>query len=247
MTGCQQEDDFQDQKSLLENVSLELEEYIMAGLDFQHTVNTFNDEIKKIDFSKLNIHLDSKGNKTVYIPTSVSIEEKARVFNEKKRLVLEKCPEIASFSSKTMNNYFQESIQNSVNINNKMLELGISADKPRLKKGTVENFDNSDDYCAYLAEYVNSANYVETFLVVFEDGSAITYTDNRNTSSTCYDPGFSQSGDQWYVNGYPNKPVSYVAHTHVNSDTPSPADITFRDDHPGLNTAIYYSGDMSWY
>jgi proteasome lid subunit RPN8/RPN11 len=166
---------------------------------------------------------------------------------KKRKVLLEKYPQFVSLNIESKQNYLQRCVKNSLNINEKLLGLGIKVNQPKLKRGTVESFNNSDEYCSYLAAYVSSDNYVETFLVVFTDGTAITYTDNRNTSSTVFSPGFSQSNDIWYVNGYPNRPVSYVAHTHLYSTTPSSADIAFGNNHPGLSVAIYYSGTMSYY
>jgi hypothetical protein len=85
ITGCQKEENFYDQQQYLLENSLELEEYIIAGVDFQHALNTFNTEIKNINFSQLNTSKDTKGNLIVYIPTSVSIEEKSNILNEKKK------------------------------------------------------------------------------------------------------------------------------------------------------------------
>jgi hypothetical protein len=247
MAGCQKEENVYNSPDLLDNSSLEIEEYIIAGLDYQHTLNLFNKEIQTIDFLKLSTHQDSQGNMIVNIPISVSIEEKILIFNEKKKLLLEKCPQIASLAPETICNYFQGVARNSSNITRKILDLGLDINTPRLKKGTVETFNNSSEYYTYLASYVNNSNYVETFIVIFTNGTAITYTDNRNTSSTCYSPGFTQSNGQWYVNGYPDKPVARVAHTHIYSNTPSPADIAFKNNHPGLSTGIYYSGAIYSY
>ncbi|GHT24539.1 hypothetical protein FACS189430_09610 [Bacteroidia bacterium] len=82
LVGCQEREN--NDIELLDESSLEIEEYIIAGLDYQQALNIFNSEIKNIDFSRIEKSIDVKGNIIVKIPTSVSIEEKARTFNEKK-------------------------------------------------------------------------------------------------------------------------------------------------------------------
>jgi hypothetical protein len=247
--GCSKEDGLSDDyldESIVNSVALE--EFIVAGFDYQHSLAVFESEVRNIDFSKLETSVDSKGNMVVNIPTSVSIEEKAEILNMKKQVLIETHPQFISMELTLKQKYLQSSIKQSLNVNSKLLEIGINYNLPKLKAGTVESFDNSEEYCSYLASWVTGSNYVETFLVVFTDGSAITFTDNRNTSSTCYSPGFSQSNNgQWSVNGYPNRTVAYVAHTHIYSDNPSGSDLSFRDNHPGLTVAIYYSGTMSFY
>jgi hypothetical protein len=134
-------------------------------------------------------------------------------------------------------------------INALLLDLGMKDNLVRLKSGSVENYSGMGDLYNYLATYVNTGNssYVEVFIIVLQNGSALTWIDTRNTSSSCFDPGFHKIGSQWYVNGNYTDPVSYVAHTHLYSSTASPADNSFKTLYPGLATYIYYSGSMTSY
>jgi hypothetical protein len=244
MTGCQKEENISNQ-DILENSSLEIEEYIIAGLEYQHALNIFNNEIKNIDFSKLDTYQDSKGNTIVNIPTSVSIEEKTKIFNEKKKLLLDKCPQIVLLTSDIRMDYFQQCIQNSININKKALELGININRVRLKGFSLE-LHNDNDYCTYLDAQLsnNNSNYVEIVLNLFEDGTSMTYIDSRNSPSGCYFPALYRkaSNNKWYVMIHDNSPISYIAHTHRYSSNPSPEDIASKVDYPGLEHRIYTSG-----
>lgn len=241
MVGCQQEDDIynQTQTELLDNVSFELEEYMIAGLDYQYALNIFNSEIKNIDFSKLNTFQDPERNTIVNIPTSVSIEEKAKIFNEKKKQLLDKCPQIISFSSQTRRDYFQQRMQNSSNISKKMLDLGIHINQPRLKGFSYESFSNND-HCTYLDSQIASTGYVEIVLMVFEDGTSVAYIDDTFTSTTCNYPPLAKQNGKWYWSGYSSSAISYIAHTHRYSSSPSPSDYDY--NYPGLQQGIYTSG-----
>jgi hypothetical protein len=246
MTGCQEEANPDNNQELLDNSSLEIEEYIIAGLDYKHALDIFNSEIKDIDFLKLSTSQDSKGNTVVYIPTSVNIEEKSEIFNEKKKLLLDKCPQIISLASTIRRNYFQQHIQNSSAINEKVLELGIVINQPRLKDWSYENHTN-DSYCDYLDTHLKSSEYVEIVLIVYEDGTTITYMDSRNTSTECWYPVLYKkvSTGKWYtMSPLPtNSPISYIAHTHSNNDTnASSTDIANSALYPGLTEYIYTSG-----
>ena len=68
--------------------SPELEEYVIAASDFQHSLNAFAHEMNKVDFSNLEIVQDSAGNYVTYLPgiiRSLRVEEKAQIMNEKRR------------------------------------------------------------------------------------------------------------------------------------------------------------------
>jgi hypothetical protein len=97
--GCSNENivSLQEQRDIPDKNSLELEEFIIAGLDYQHALNVFSDEVKKNDFSKIEPFKNSEGEMSVYIPTSICIEEKKAIMEEKKAALLEKYPQFLSF------------------------------------------------------------------------------------------------------------------------------------------------------
>jgi hypothetical protein len=243
LTSCHKEDNAYNSQDILDNSSLEIEEYIIAGLDYQHALNIFNNEIKNIDFSKLTTYQDSKGNTIVNIPTSVCIEEKVKIFNKKKKLLLDKCPQIVSISSDTRRSYIQKCLQNSSKVNEKALELGININQLRLKGFTYEMYSNNN-HCAYLDDQLssNNSNYVEIILIVFENGRSMTYIDSSFTSSTCFYPPLYKNNttNKWYTSLYNSSPIDYIAHTHRGSSEPSSDDYDY--NYPGLRQGIYTSG-----
>jgi hypothetical protein len=95
LTGCQKGDN--NSQDILDNSFSEIEEYIMAGIEYQHALNAFNKEIKNIDFSKLNTYQDSKGNIIVDIPTSVSIEERLGFLMKRNNCYLINVPKLFRF------------------------------------------------------------------------------------------------------------------------------------------------------
>jgi hypothetical protein len=238
LQGCTNEDEAYTENDITNSIAME--EYVIAGLDYQQSLNTFNNEIRNIDFSKLKSYQDTKGNIVINIPTSVCIEEKEKIFNEKKKALLEKYPQIVSFSSKTRLNYFQKCIRNSSNINSKILELGIPINQPRLKEYIYETFDNND-YIAYLDSQISNSNYVEIVLIVFEDGTVMTFIDSTNTSTKCTYPTLSKkTNGKWYTSLRDSSAILYIAHTHRYSNLPSPEDLADKLD--GLDERIYTSG-----
>ena len=87
--GCQK-DDYFDREKIDQTIatSPELEEYVIAASDFQHSLNAFAHEMNKVDFSNLEIVQDSAGNYVTYLPgiiRSLRVEEKAQIMNEKRR------------------------------------------------------------------------------------------------------------------------------------------------------------------
>ena len=225
--------------------SIEVEEFIIADIEFQQAFNTFREELKSIDFSKLEKTNDSEGVTVLHIPTSICIENKASELNEKKELLLAKYPQLNSFSSDVKQKCFEQSIANSPKISKKMLESGIGIHQARLKGGSVEFFTGGS-YCEYLATRVKSGDYVEVVLLVFKDGTVMTYVDEKATpyrsSMTLYN---SSLTGEWYSSYYTKSPIEVFIHTHTSGGRPSQSDI--KNKKPGLNSAIYYSGDIYYW
>ena len=236
MVGCQKEED--DNNNIINSV--EMEEFIIAAFHYQHALNLFNREIKKIDFFTLNTSQDPEGNTIVNIPTSVSIEEKAKILNDKKKLLFDKWPKIVSLSSLTRSGYIQQTMQNSSKVNKKMLEWGILINQPRLKGFTFESF-TCDNVSSYLDSQLASSGYVEVVIILFADGTAMTYIDDKNDANTANYPTIvKMSNGNWYFSLHSDSPISSIGHTHQYSDDPSTADQLTRFD--GLPEFIYTSG-----
>ena len=245
-TGCYKESDVEfdhNTASVIAN-SLELEDYIIAYTEFQEAFATFNTEIKNIDFSKLRKNRNTEGNLVMHIPTSVCIENKVNVLNEKKKLLINKYPELVSFSSEIRQKCFQQGVEKSLILSRKHLKSGINIYQPRLKSGSAEFFTNG--YCDYLADQVVSSNYVEVILLIFQDGTSMAYIDeNATVNSSSMDLYQHPSTGDWYSSYYLNSPIETFVHTHINSEYPSQVDIDNKLS--GLNYAIYYSGSMYYY
>jgi hypothetical protein len=226
--------------------SVELEDFIMADIEFQQAFSIFKKEIESIDLSKIKRTKTAEGKTVLYIPASICIEEKTSELNEKKRSLLAKFSQLSSSPIDIKRKYFEQSITNSVRISKKIIESGMNIHQPRLKGGAYESFSNSYDYCNYLSSYVAGSNYVEAVIIVFTDGTAIVYIDTQNTSAISYYPaGFlGYSNGNWYCSAN-SSPIAFIAHTHRYSGDPSIDD--YDTDYPGLMQAVYYSGDFHYY
>lgn len=241
--GCSQEEDtISDNFSTIMD-SPELEDFIVADIEFQQAFNTFKKEIKSIDLSKVKSTQNAEGVTVLYIPTSVSVENMASEFNAKKKLLLAKFPQLLSFSAEKKQKCFEQSITKSSMISKKMLELGINIHQPRLKGAFIEFFTGAN-YCDYLAAQVASANYVEVIVLIFANGMSMTYIGENATanSSSIY---LTQKGGptgNWYHSSYPDSHVVTYIHTHTDSGNASQIDINNKWE--GITHQIYYSGYM---
>lgn len=222
--------------------SPELEEYIIAGAEYREASNTFATELGKIDFSKLKFEEDLNGDRIIRIPISVSIEKKAMNFETKKNALFVKHPQFASMSPAIQYDYFQVCLRNSLNVNKKLLELGININHPLTKGGVSENYGSMDDVLKYLANWMEKSDYVEIVVIKYADGTIATYVDDRNTATEFHLPLETKNNDgkRYFPAGGSNSPVTYIAHTHKSGSEPQGKDeSTIR---AGITSAIYYDG-----
>jgi hypothetical protein len=254
MQSCSQDEDsvyLQEQRDIWDKSYFEMEEYIIAAFDFKQSLAVFDEELSKVDFSKLEVSYDTNGRKITRLPDSfvgsVSIDEKIQAFNEKRKALLEKSPQLASFTVEMNVKYFRQCIQSSSKVNGRLLELRINYFRPALKSGTVENWNGEDWFFLdqFLSSWVNNANFMELVIITFVDGSYATWIDEGNLADTCYVTiGTNPTTGQHYftdVDGY-NSPIASIAHTHQNSTTPSDADIKLKNKYPDIPNYIYYQG-----
>ena len=241
--SCQQYESDSIHEKVTEPV--ELEEYILSGLVFQHSLSQFKEEINKIDMLSLKPTIDSRGNVVMIIPTKISIENKSKVFNQKKKALLEKYPELKKLRSEKRQDVIKERTDNSLKITKALMELEYINDQPRVRSNPSEffftTFSDEEGAYAYLDQQIASSSYVEIVLIVFEDGQVMTYTTSDNDATTSFYPPLTQLTDEkWYSIFNSTSPVSYIAHTHRYSSEPSQEDIDNRYD--GLDERIYTSG-----
>jgi hypothetical protein len=245
-TGCYKESDTEFEDSVTDIIanSPELEDYIMADIEFQEAFNIFNTEIKNIDFSKLSNAQNAEENSVLYIPTSVCIESKANLLNEKKKLLISAYPQLNSFSPEVRQKCFQQALENSPTLSRKILESGINIYQPRLKGGSVE-FLNKDNFLPYLAQRVGSSDYVEVIILIFKDGTVMAYTDYNATpyssSITLYQ---NPTTGEYYTPYYAFSTVKTHIHTHTSGPEASSTDI--QNKKSGIEYKIYYSGSINY-
>lgn len=251
--GCEKEEYEQEPLDINILNSSELEEYIIAGADLQHSLAVFKSKMNKIDFSKLKVTYDTKGRKVVHFSPdlvgSIRIEEKVQIFNEKKEAIQNKFPQLISFRKGEAEKYFQESIKNSVKVRGAFLKLGMNISGPNLKSGDVETWYGAEDEVflkSYLDEWVNSENYVELYILYYEDGTMSTYQNPEATSSWTSIT-YQVSDDKMYFpEGGSSSEVISIGHTHRFSSNPSTEDLD--SDYPSsVERFIYYNWTYTYY
>jgi hypothetical protein len=251
MVGCQKEEYEPLNDSIIN--SSELEEYIIAGADFHQSLAIFEKEINKVDFSKLEITYNTDGGKIMRLPASVGsirIEEKNQIFNEKKQALHKKYPQFAFFTLDISKQYFQQCIQNSINVSGKFLELGINTFRPKLKndsEGSLTNYSGDEDisYMFWLLyNWVSNPNYVEVHIISYADGDYAIWIDDRNTPLSSHITVYGDGNGNWQHNG---RDISFISHTHGAGDNgpcASTKDRTSYSSTPGLERYIYYQGSF---
>ena len=260
--SCSQEDNLSSPSEALDPyiaTAPELEDYIEAGADFGKSMANFTTELKKINFSKLKVTYDSDGNEIIQLPAtfgSMEIEKKIQMYNEKKEVLYKQLPQFASLRNEMKNKYFQQCIQQSVNVVNKFSELKINV-RPLLKSDNEGDvffsnwlYGSEDDvlYNSYLNTWMSSSNYVELYLVIYQDGKITAYqsaTATSENSGNIHLDG-NTDGPYYFPTGGDNSQVTGLGHTHIYNSSPTyPVDYT--NIPSGLNRYIYYNGTLTKY
>ena len=250
--GCEKDEYEQDSLDKILLNSSELEEYIIAGADLQHSLAVFKSRLNKIDFSKLEVTYDAKGRKVVHLSPGLignfRIEEKVQMFNEKKEAIQNKFPQFVSFSEVEAKKYFQRSIENSVNVIGKFLKLGVNISGPKLKSASEYWYGDEDMVYmeSFLYNWINSEDYVEIAIFYYEDGTFWTYQFEDATSNSVNIQVYPGSDGKWYFpQGGSSSAVISIGHTHRFSSTPSTSDLNNRIS--GVTEFIYYNWGMYYY
>jgi len=100
LAGCQKEQENEPLDEAILNSS-EMEEYIIAGVDFIQSLAVYREKLTKIDLSQLEITQDAEGRKVMFLQEAVApltLKDEARIFEEKKEALLRKFPQFDSFS-----------------------------------------------------------------------------------------------------------------------------------------------------
>jgi len=240
-TGCQSEQEgltSSTDKAIVESV--ELENFILAGIEYQQVIKDFRNAIAKVDFSPL-IAQAKEGQKVIPLSGMPEIEGKYLELEQTRKDLLKKFPQFGHDTKQNRLLTLQKCENFSQVIARKLLDIDPSFSRPRLKRYTIENYANSTTLNNFLSSYVNSPNYVEIFMVVFEDGSAVTMLHNTNTTTECKAPTFYKEDDgKYHAPGY-NSPIAYVAHTHIYRSSASGEDSIYKQQSPDLICKIYYN------
>lgn len=252
--GCEKDEN---ERELLDKVILnssELEEYIIAGADLQHSLPIFKSRLNQIDFSKLEVTYDANGKKVVHLSPDLAckfrIEEKVQMFNEKKEALQKKFPQFVSFREDKAKKYFQKSIENSVNVIGAFLKLGINISGPKLKGSMDEWYygaENEVFMMDYLDDWSHNENYVELYILYYEDGTFGTYQNPGATSDSTHISGYVQNGNFYFPQGGSSSPVISLGHTHLNDPDPSEWDINHINTPEGVDRFIYYDWGFTYY
>lgn len=237
LLGCEKErtDDFFD--PAIAN-SPKMEAYVIAKYDLQQSIIDLRTYLGRIDLSKLE-WVEENGRMVMHLPgIPPKIEAKVAALNEANSALLSEFPQIASFSSQTKGDYLQYCTQNSVAVNNRLLDLGINAYQVTTKRF----IDEWGDVMDFLDDHMGSPNYVEVTIIGYADGGSYIYIDPRNTAKGSYSPDLTMiNGVAHYPEGGNNSAVVMIAHTHRNS--PDASDFDKQAVYPpGVVGAIYYDG-----
>ena len=130
--SCQKQD-YIEEEDYLDPVllnSTELAEFVIAGVEYQHTMNTLQATISKVNFSEMKFIEKSNGIKVMQLPFILNFKNKSQLLNNKKQSLLAKYPQFASLTKKEKYEYFQNCFKNSTYVNRKLLELGINISQP---------------------------------------------------------------------------------------------------------------------
>lgn len=199
--------------------------------------------------------LDPSGNMVIYLPSKIDIKGKIKVFNQTKKTLLGKYPDFKRAGTEKRLDYINERVNNSIKIA-KVITLSLeTSNQPRLKSGETEYSFNSysslSDSYDFLDSQIESDDYVEVHLVVFQDGSVMTVTSNKNTPTHSFILlGTHESTGNIYLRdglgGFAySKPIAWIAHTHHIPGSPaSETDRNSQNKYPGIGWYIYNSGGI---
>jgi len=231
--------------------STELEEFVIAGIDFYQSLAIFSEGLKKLNYFDLEVTYDAEGREIRHIPPAlignIRIEEKIYALNIQKDKLRKKYPQLISFRKDIGGKYIEHSIKHSVNVKTEMLRMGIDIARPKLKNGN-EPWDVILSWFAedlpilfnQLMNWVNSSGYKELAILVNVDGSFTTYLDPAATDTSCSVP-FDIINGKRYFGG---KQVWGFGHTHKYSPSPSDADSASARNRPDIAHFIFYNYDI---
>lgn len=228
--------------------SPEMEAYIIAGYELQAARNEFQKAMNAIDWSQMQWVKDEDGHEVMQLPIqSLIFEERLNQFNDKKNILQRKYRRIVSCSQEQCEQMIRLCLKNSVEVNTKLLNLGINIFQPTTKiMGGPEIFDELQVIDS-LQRWINNPNYVEAATLMFADSTNIIIIDSRNGPSNCIYPNLFEANDgrtYYPPSGFSN-PVIRIGHTHKFSANPSEKDKMIH--YQGVERSIFFNGTFHNY
>ena len=243
--SCQKQNLFEEEQldpALLN--SRELAEYIIAGAQCQQAIKVFTSELCKLDSSKTEYYINQTGAKITRIQTSIKIDDIIQNLNDKKKILITKYPFFLSMSKDKKNLYIRKCIECSDYVNSELLKLGINLYQPLTKNSDDEvviTTNEVENVIEFLEDWTKNENE-EIIVLIFSDGSAMSYFTSKNTETSCWTPETQCMNNQSYYNG---KQIVQMIHTQPSSLEPSSDDL--ENKLAGVQHFIYSQGKMAEY
>ncbi|MDE5945659.1 MAG: hypothetical protein K2G93_08795 [Rikenella sp.] len=202
-----------------------------------------------IDWSQMYWVKDDDGHKVMHLPIqSLIFEEQLNRFNDKKDILQRKYHRIVSSSQEQCERMIRLCLKNSVEVNTKLLDLGINLNQPQTKSRHPE-LDLLDEpgVLDSLSRWVTNPHYVEAWYVKYNNDQFNIYIDSTNTTNRAWIPELERRNGEFYWpgGGQPDVPIEFIGHTHRYSPTPSAQDTASYIN--GLNHTIFFNGSFHQY
>ena len=230
--------------------SEELENMIIASYDMQRSIEELSKELNREGKGKEILSLiNSCEGGILKLPLLTDLDNKVRIFNERKKDLLDKYPDFFSNSPETRNSLMKECLKNSRRVNREMLRLGYSPFQTRSygDDWNEESYSSRDEAISDLNNSINDPNYVEALMYVFRDGTAKVITSSSSSAQHCNTVGIEKRNDLYYYTGHPSSPIDAIIHTHRDSKDPSITDQNQVSKYPGVKFGILYNGYVYYY
>ena len=232
--------------------SAEMENYIVAGYELQAALNEFQNELSKVDFSKLEFVPDTDGKSVMHLPfQTLDFDTKLRTLNERKQVLQSRFPELASFASERREGIIESCIAKSVVVSTKLLDMGINVFQPMTKR-MIEPWMDSEDFRFLINWSAYSGDrYVEAMMIVFADGRTTTYIGPGNTPISASLPYVKSNGNAYFANDR-TSPIRALIHTHsaIHGIAPEPSAEDLSGKIKGVDNITYgilYQGTVREY
>jgi len=160
-------------------------------------------------------------------------------------------PQFVNMNSEEIAYYVNQCLKNSIRVNDFFLSREINTKMPSTRFSPNEDYyyDTPNSLMGHIYNWMFNSDYVEVFIIFYEDGTASVYRDPTNTTTSATGPPIQirdqgSASESYYYN---NKRVSGFGHTHSQSNSPSSADYQTKNKFSKINHYIYYGGSFHSY